>query len=341
MIFLFHANKSFRLRGNVQFFIHVEDLQDKDGKGNPAARQRGKGKVGEERPDAIWGRSCQDEDGCSRVENEVEDGRCQMQHSTPLSSSLSKDGDREGLPQDTLHQICKSYIREEPFEEHEDDKRGGQYKWNWKGGCIKARVDPKAIFANSRGNSRRAKTTCAEEGGQYKDQADLRNHRQLLAESRIAHLVLPAKGEKVLSGSLGYGHEGAGERGDGNPCLEVVFRTPDEGKEDDGDLESGLELRFPAKFSKRGGFRNSLIFYSWNFIIICEAETYDTRVLGPNTNLPCSQQHQGFLCLRSSDKDTSSLEGDSDEGRNGGNVEEDVRVVPDEIVGAEDKTRKE
>ena len=29
-------------------FIHVEDLQDKDGKGNPAARQGGKGKVGEE-----------------------------------------------------------------------------------------------------------------------------------------------------------------------------------------------------------------------------------------------------------------------------------------------------
>ena len=122
MILLFDANKSFRLGGNVQFFIHVEDLQDKDGKGNPAARQRGKGKIGEERPDAIWGHSCQDEDGCSRVENEVEDGRCQLQDSTPLSSSLSKDGDREGFPQDTLHQIGESYVREEPIEEYEDDK---------------------------------------------------------------------------------------------------------------------------------------------------------------------------------------------------------------------------
>ena len=135
--------------------------------------------------------------------------------------------------------------------------------------------------------------------------------------------------------------EGAGERGDGNPCLEVVFRTPDEGKEDDGDLESGLELRFPAKFTKRGGFQNPLIFYIRNFIILCEAETYDTRVLGSNSNLPCSQQHQGFLCLCSSDKDTSSLEGDSDEGRNSGDVGEYVRMVPDEIVGAEDKTTKE
>ena len=261
MIFLFDANKSFRLGGNVQFFIHVEDLQDKDGKGNPAARQRGKGKVEEERPDAIWGHSCQDEDGCSRVENEVEDGRCQLQDPTPLSSSLSKDGDREGFPQDTLRQIGESYVREKPLEEHEDDERDGQYKWNWKGGCVKARVDPKAIFANSRGNGCRAKTTCAEEGGQYKDWADLRNHGQLLAESRIGHLVLPAKGEKVLSGSLGYRHEGAGERGDGNPCLEVVFRSPDEGKEDDCDLESGLELRFPAKSGERVGFYSSLKFY--------------------------------------------------------------------------------
>ena len=48
-----------------------------------------------------------------------------------------------------------------------------------------------------------------------------------------------------------------------------------------------------------------------------------------------------FLCLRSLDEDSCSLDAKSNDGRDGSKVGEDVRMVPAKIEAAKDETNNE
>ena len=79
----------------------------------------------------------------------MEDCHCQLDPPAPLSSSLSKQCDRQGFSQDSQHQIAKGHLRQKPFEEQENEKRNSKDERNRKWSSIEAGIDAIAIAANS------------------------------------------------------------------------------------------------------------------------------------------------------------------------------------------------
>ena len=125
---------------------------------------------------------CQDKGGGDGVEGEVENPHSHLQPPAPLSTSLSKHCQSEGFSQNTLHQIEKGQLRQEPFEEDENEKRNDKDEGNGKDGSIEAGIDAIAIAVNSCCHRCGAETACTEEGGENKHWAELCDHLQLLAE---------------------------------------------------------------------------------------------------------------------------------------------------------------
>ena len=128
------------------------------------------------------GHGCQDEDGGDGVEAEVEDCHSHLEPPAPLPASLSKHCDCKGFSKNTLHQIAKGHLRQEPFEDDENDKRNDKDERNRKRSSIEAGIAAIAITANSCCYGCRAETACTEEGGENEDWAELCDHLQLLAE---------------------------------------------------------------------------------------------------------------------------------------------------------------